>query len=89
MGIKTHIIVESTSYSVTVLQCVYNRCSKWLLLAWVHNLAHFKMGGETVRITLRLLMCFAASSMHSYNASLILTLTLYTMFFCITTCRNL
>ena len=85
MGTKTYIIVEdmdlSTSYSVTVLQCVYNRCSKWPLSAWIHSLARFKMEGERVRITLRLLMCFAAPSMHSYNASLISTLALHTLFF--------
>jgi hypothetical protein len=55
---KTHIIVEgmvlSTSYNVTVLQCVYNRCSKRLLLAWTYSLAYFKMECETVRRTFRL-----------------------------------
>lgn len=39
-------MVLFTSHNVIVLQCAYNKCSKWLPLPWIYSLAHFSRPTE-------------------------------------------
>jgi len=62
---STHKLLEGmvlfTSHNVTVLQCTYNRCSKWMPLPWIHSLAHFSMSTEMglglIMLVAHLTMC--------------------------------